>query len=265
MKMHKKIITGQEIEIIHLLQDLSLDTCTLIKGIEGNVLTEYPGKHVSRSQWDIYKMNEEIIVPFRNIKVNSFTPGFYCHMNSGVPHDETDYRLYLIRELKEILGCPEDESNNLKNMVFFQVRCAIEALIDEGIEINQFCLLHGDLYNGNILVYDNKYSMIDFEYVRFGPSQLEWAFLLFWDIMIETDLSRRCRLFDKVLDEIQLLKRKHVFDEKDIRLIVDVFLPAIISLSIHLSENGRFDRRDLIYNGVTDFWNKEYKVIKEVV
>lgn len=263
MEMYKKIITDQEVEIIHLLQELSLNACTLVRCIKDNILIEYKGKHVSRSQWDICKINEEVIAPFRKINANSFTPGFYSHMNSGVMHNETDYRLYLIRELSEILDYSDDRSANPKYKIFFQVRCAIEKLIDEGIEINQFCLLHGDLYNGNILIYEDKYSMIDFEYVRFGPSQLEWAFLLCWDLITESDLSKRHRILNKVLDEVQILKRKCILDEMDLRLIADVFLPAIVSVSMHFSECGRFDSGELIYNGVKYFWDEEYQVIKE--
>ena len=263
MEMHKKIITDQEAEIINLLKELSLDACTLVRSVKDNILTEYKGNHISRTQWDICKINEEIIAPFRNIKVKSFTPGFYSHMNSGVPHDETDYRLYLVRELSEILDYSDDKSTDLKYKVFYQVRSAVERLIDEDIEINQFCLLHGDLYNGNILICENKYSMIDFEYVRFGPPQLEWAFLLCWDLMTESDLSKRHRILNKVLDEVQILKREHILGETDWRIIVDIFLPAIISASMHFSECGRFDGGDLIYSGVKYFWDEEYQVIKE--
>lgn len=262
MEMHKKVITDQEVEIIHLLQELSLDACTLVRSVEDNILTEFKGNHVSRYQWDIYKIYEEIITPFRKIEVKSFTQGFYSHMSSGVLHNESDYRLYLVRELSELLPYSDDKLTDPKYAAFFQVRYAIEKLIDEGVEINQFCLLHGDLYNGNILMYDGKYSMIDFEYVRFGPTQLEWAFLLCWDLMTEFDLSKRHRILHKVLDEVQILKRKHILKEIDFRLIVDVFLPAIVSVSIHFSECGRFDRGDLINRGVKYFWNEEYQVIK---
>lgn len=263
MKMHNKIITEQEVEIIHMLQDLSLDEYTLVSCVKDNVLTEYVGNHIPRCQWDICKMNDEIIVPFRNIRAKSFTPGFYSHMNSGVMHEEKDYRLFLLKELEAILDYSEEDINQPEYAVFCLVRDAIEKLINEGIEINQFCLLHGDLYNGNILMYNNKYLLIDFEYVRFGPPQLEWAFLLYWDLMMEMDLSKRHRILVKVLDEIQLLKRKLLLNETDLRLIVDVFLPAVVALSLHLSENGRFDKGDIIHKGVTYFWDKEYQVIKE--
>lgn len=264
MEMHKKYISNQEVEIIQLLHELSLDDCTLIYSVEGNMLVEYKGSHISRSKWDICKLYEEILLPFRNIKAEHFTPGFYCHMNADISPRENDYRLYLVKELGEILGLADGKmGTTLKYDVYCYVREAVEGLINDDIEINQFCLLHGDLYNGNILMHNGRYSMIDFEYIRFGPPQLEWAFLLFWDTLTEIDENKRNIFLAKIVEDIKTLREKKLVSITDIRLVLEIFLPAIVATALHFFDEGRFGESAMIKNGMTNFWNNEYIMIKE--
>ena len=109
MSEYKKQISDREVQIIQLLEDLALFPCTLIKKIENNVLVETCGNHISRMQWDILKVNNDIIAPLRKFQSKKFSPGFYCHMNSLTKIDESDYRLYLLQEIKENIGRAVDK------------------------------------------------------------------------------------------------------------------------------------------------------------
>lgn len=264
MEMHKKYISNQEVEIIQLLHELSLDDCMLIYSVEGNTLVEYKGIHISRSKWDICKLYEEILLPFRNIKVKHFTPGFYCHMNANISPKEDDYRLYLVKELGEILGLTDNKmGTKLKYNIYCYVKKAVEGIINDDIKINQFCLLHGDLYNGNILMYNGRYSMIDFEYIRFGPPQLEWAFLLFWDTLTETEKNKRNIFLTKTVEDIKTLREKKLINTTDVRLVLEIFLPSIIASALHFCDEGKFSENSMIKKGMINFWNNEYIMIKE--
>ena len=265
MSEYKKQISDREVQIIQLLEDLALFPCTLIKKIENNVLVETCGNHISRMQWDILKVNNDIIAPLRKFQSKKFSPGFYCHMNSLTKIDESDYRLYLLQEIKENIGRAVDKGKKYdeKYIIYREVEKTIRWLIDKKVEINQFYLLHGDLYNGNILYYQGKYAMIDFEYVRFGPSQLEWAFLLFWDLIVESNTEKRENFMKKVRDDIITLKMHGVIDDMDIKMILELYLPCIVCLSMNSCDMGLFEACEEISYGLRKFWNSEYKIFKE--
>lgn len=185
-------------------------------------------------------------------------------MNTLKEFKEKDYRLYLLKEIGDALNISiNGNSNEVKYLIFREIEQAVRELIQKGIEINQFHLLHGDLYNGNILMYEGKYALIDFEYVRFGPSQLEWAFVLFWDLMTEQNLEKRVRIKQKVFDELDILEKEKILSNTDIMLIQKLFLPAIICLALHHCDMSKFAENDLIRTGLLKFWNDENKFFTE--
>lgn len=264
MSVHKKIISDEEVQIIQLLNDLELLGCTLIRQVEKNVLIEKEGEHISRTHWDIIKMYNEIIAPFHNIKSDRFSPGFYCHLNFTVDVEKNDFRIYLLNGLKEAIGYTIDKQNSseVKYEIFRLIDKTIKGLIEDDFEINQFSLLHGDFYNGNVMFIDGKYSLIDFEYVRFGPSQLEWAFLLFWDLIVENNRDKREKFFYKVRSDLKILMTNHILSNEDLRLMIELYIPSIVCLSLSSCDKNTFIDKNIVRDGLMRFWNKEYNIIK---
>lgn len=264
MNVHKKIISDEEVQIIQLLNDLKLLECTLVQKVENNVLVEKEGKHISRTHWDIIKMYNEIIAPFHNIKMDRFSPGFYCHLSLTQGTEENDYKVYLLNGLKKTIGYTIDkkDSNEVKYKIFRLIEKTIKGLIEDDFEINQFNLLHGDFYNGNVMLIDGKYSLIDFEYVRFGPSQLEWAFLLFWDLIVENNREKREKFFCKVCSDLKTLMTNHILSNEDLKLIIELYLPSIVCLSLNSCDKSAFIDKNIVREGLMRFWNKEYSIIK---
>lgn len=263
-KMHRKVISNEEIEIIRQLEELSLIQNTLIHSVEDNMLIEYEGVHVTRTEWQIGKIYNEAIKPFHSIRSNRFTPGIYSFMSSNTLCDEVDYRFYLLEELNKIIipAAHNLESYILKRELYTVAKSGINRLIRDNIEINDFCLLHGDLHNGNILMHNSKYALTDFEYMRFGPQQIEWAFFLFWDAITELKMNVRRAYINSVAQNIIELKKSNILDEFNYSLIAHVFLPVLLCLVIQYCENGKYVNNAEIINGINIFWRSEYSLFK---
>lgn len=252
--------------IIAMLEELSLTQYTLIDSVKNGILEEYEGHHIGRSQWDIIKMYREVIQPFHRIKINKFGLGIYSFWSSNSISDEDDYRRYLLQELERIIKTSDSlDSNSTKMETFNKASNTLNYLINNDIKISDFVLLHGDLYNGNILVNDDKYATIDFEYVRFGPSLLEWAFLLFWDALIEADTEKRELLLSAVARDIEIIKREKIVSINDIVLIFDLYLPIILCCVLHYCEEGRYEQSEIMEKMVIDFWNNKYHELRKAL
>lgn len=264
MKTHKKNISDEEVQIIQVLDDLKLLGCTLVQQVENNVLVEKEGEYISRTHWDIIKMYNEIIAPFHNIKSDRFSPGFYCHLGFAQSTEKNDFRVYLLNGLKEAIGYTIDkqDSKEVKYEIFRIIDKTIKGLVEDGLEINQFNLLHGDFYNGNVMFSNGKYSLIDFEYVRFGPPQLEWAFLLFWDLIVEKNREKREKFFFKVYSDLKILMTNNILSNEDLKLMFELYLPCLVCLSLNSCDKNTFNDENIIREGLMRFWKKEYNIIK---
>lgn len=264
MEIHSKNISMKEIEIISLLGELQLMECTLIYSIDGNCLNEYEGKHIGRTQWDILKIYKEIIHPFHRIKSPSYSTGIYSFIGAGSTlKDNEEYFEYILHEILKILKVPVHGTKlRLQRDILEFARHCIEGLKKDDIEIKEFSLLHGDLYNGNILIHNNRYAMIDFEYLRFGPSLMEWAFLLFWDLVVCDKANNRSKIIEKILSDIRILIDNDILDTDDVRMICDIYLPIILGFSLHNAIENNYLFNDTIIKGIDSFWRSEYKMMR---
>lgn len=260
MKMHRKQISQAETEIISMLEELSLTNYTLISSVKDGILEEYEGHHIERSQWDIRKLYEEIIKPFHSIKINKFSPGIYSFWGTCDCSIQEDYRYYLLEELQQ-QKCVN--TGRIQKEAYEIAVSTLKRLIKNGEEVNEFCLLHGDLYNGNILVKDNRYAIIDFEYVKFGPPLLEWAFVLFWDAIVEKDQEKQEVLFGAVSNDIVRVKKNGILNAHDIRMIFDLYLPVIACCVFYYCEKNAYEFSKEFENAMNDFWRKKYYELKD--
>ncbi len=264
MRIHEKRITKQEIDIIDSLYELSLEKCTLIKTVHGDILEEYEGKHIGRTQWNILKFYYEVLKPLYSVCSDKFSEGIYSFWGAYHEKKSNDYRVYILEELNQILDLSKKSKiGDIKESSSNTVRTFLNEMILKEEKIDSFSLLHGDLYNGNILIYKNKYALIDFEYVRFGPPLLEWSFLLFWDAIMELVPCRRELLFDSVYQNIETLKSNDILLNKDLNLIFNLYLPLIICNSLQYCEEGRYESNRNVSDGLCIFWRDEYECIKD--
>lgn len=264
MKIHKKQISAEEAEIVNLINELSLKKYTLIQACDGNTLIEWEGCHVNRLYWNITQLYNDAVRPFHNITVPYFTKGIYSFMGTGEDISESDYRKYIDVEVKHLIA-RKFPTDPFVSSVYLSVRNGIKELIQKNIRIDRFCLLHGDLYNGNILWCNNRYALIDFEFLRFGPPEIEWAFFLFWDLITEKNVEMRGKITQKIVEELFELRKENLLSYTQEISIVYVFVPIILSAALHYCGLQKYEDSNFIRRGIEIFWTKEYKTIQKAI
>lgn len=266
IKKHKKMISNRELEAIYYIKNRSLMENTLICSVNGNLLEEFEGKHLDRVKWDIVKMYNEAIKPFHNIQVDRFSPGIYSFMGSNKAFNEMDYIKYLLFELNEIVELTSSKGDNkvLKGVLYNIATITLENLKRNNIEIKDFCLCHGDLYNGNILLYDNKYALIDFEYLRFGPFQMEMAFFLFWDVITTNDKNMYEKGILTLHNNITELMNNNIINKFDYNLIINLYLPLLLCCSLQYCECEKYVFNEKIQAGIHYFCKNDFDMFREI-
>lgn len=263
MKMHYKKISKKDIEIISLIQELNLMKITLINRVQGNILIEYEGKHIGRTQWDILKMYEEIIYPFHSVKTSQYSAGIYSFWDGVSLNYEKSYLDYLKNEIEVLRKFPVTDSyTRFRSEICGIAINALEKFIKKGVDVKEFSLLHGDLYNGNILINAGRYVLIDFEYLRFGPPLLEWAFLLCWDLIVNDNKEIRKRIVLKVLSEKKKLIENNILTQLEMEMIFEMYMPVILSYAVHSAINNQYKESTKILELIKLFWKEEYKILK---
>lgn len=262
MKYYKKPISDSEKAIILILQELKLLGCTAIVSFDDDYLYEQEGRHVNRNDLDIIKLYNDSLKAFYSIHTSSFTNGIYCFMNTNADKDEkeADYRTHLLSELERITACvaQDNQCKDIISELLKKVKSTTHKLFFNNQVIDDFCLLHGDLYLGNILSIKDNYALIDFEYLRFGPPEIEWAFLLFWDLLAEDNRELRSRLLEKVKLEMQLVKDAQILTDFQIWLIKELYLPVILCSSLSYAAMNKYKDSQIIREGIIRFWEIEY-------
>ena len=255
MLYSKKITLGQR-EILSVLNDLDLLQFTLFHHVDGDILFEYAGKHVNRLSWNIIELYDQAIKPFHEIKFTNYTPGLYCFIQTPLPTQTDNYLSYLDKVIQEqVFRVGQNIVVCEAYTAFYKGICEMR---ENHIAINSYSLLHGDLHNGNVLKYNGRYSLIDFEYVRVGPSELEWAFLLFWDYITQPRIELRKQLKEKVALDIALIYDNGILTAHQVFLIIAVFLPAIVCAGITGCIEGVYKDSLLIQRSLEKFWSEEY-------
>ena len=247
---------------MRFLLDRGLQGSTLVSSLEGSVLTEQEGEHVARNRMDILKLYEDALRPLHEIRSDCFSPGIYSFMASGEQPGDSPYEEYLLRELNALAEAAGGR-DSLEDSMYEAVLKGLRQMPAGPADPRGFCLLHGDLYAGNILSCDGRYALIDFEYLRFGPKEMEWAFLLFWDMVCESRPRRREEYRAKATEELRALTRAGILDRESIRKITGIFLPALL-LAAHISCRRKLYREhERLREEIESFWREEYRLLAE--
>lgn len=254
--LHTKKITFEQKEILSVLDDLDLLRCTLVHHIQDDTLFEYSGEHVSRLSWDIIGLYHQAIKPFHEIKFTNYMPGLYCFISAAPPEQTDDYLSYLDKLVQtQVFSVGQ---NSVLREAYAACHKSICKMREAQAVIDSFSLLHGDLHNGNILAYNGRYALIDFEYLRVGPSELEWAFLLFWDYITQPNIQLRRKLKEKTASDISAAYDTGILTAYQVFLIITLFLPAIVCAGIVGCIEETYRDSLQIQRSLEKFWTEEY-------
>lgn len=256
----EKILSASEIHAYNLLHELKLDNIMIPHTLQGNKLKMVKGVHPSRLELDFVQLYQNVLCKLYAVKSSNFTPGIYSFFNSFICNNNTTageslYLDYVVMEQQNIFrNC----GKYIKPIV---VRTYSESInqFAKWCERNrnsfmpEYVLLHGDLFIGNILFYHNAYKLIDLEFLRFGPKELEIAFLLCWDFISNPMLKLYSHyVISKNIDALVAAK---IIKEADVLSIINGFMPLIVSLACIAASANLYTDSNIILDGCNSLWN----------
>ena len=134
---------------------------------------------------NFHKLYLDLLVPLHISKKKSFTPGIYKYfaphsLNYGIK--EQYYIPHIIGEFERIIQSVAVQFPRLlKDITFANLFRSLKngsRRFKNWEPIGGYSLLHGDLHIGNIVKKEDNFLLIDFEYLRYGATELEIANLV---------------------------------------------------------------------------------------
>jgi len=172
----RTVLYKNQIERI-VLQELSEKFPNIMPFIKFNqntyLVSNYtvPSKNSFNTE-SIYNLFIELNYTLYSYKSHNYSVGIYKYINQEIiDYNKINYKKYIITYLQYLLKIYNlskkftDKVNHLEN---------INLIIP-----NQFSLLHGDLHIGNIVTKKNKFILIDFEFLRYGITEIEISNFIF--------------------------------------------------------------------------------------
>lgn len=245
--MVKNNLNQREINALNCLNELELNYITVPYRIEGTDLYMQDGKTIEKGRIDKDKLFKECLSKMYRISFQNYSSGFYAFWKTNeLPKLGERYGTYLSRIVKNS-PC-DDECRELRDFCVLSLNKNIRKLN----EFDSFYLLHGDLHLGNILLYDNKYKLIDFEFMRIGPIEIELVFLFYW-----TDVcTNNCKLLEKKVEFDSFVGRNRIDVSKE--LSWEIFLPFLLLEGWLACISGQYKNNRRILYGIKRIW-KEYR------
>lgn len=256
-----KEIKEDERNILGIITDLKLNCITVPYDIKNNKLIMEKGKVCDRLNLDILKLYKECLEPMYKYENKEYSPGiyaFYCCKNNNKSQKqyitylkdefcniEKEYKFGLLKKLEKMY----DECN----VKFYK---SYNLILETNIINNPFCLLHGDLFSGNILEYNNKYKLIDFEYMRFGIKELELAFLVSWDFITNKSISKYSK---KIINsDVEKLTKAGYITKSQADIIINFFIPMFFMLACLYVSNKMYKDGKEITKSIISFYEEFY-------
>lgn len=238
-------LSSLEPSIIPDIKEVSKDRYFVRKGRNLSLTDIAPGNFI--------RLCQNLLVPLYQHTQGKFTPGIYkyflpSNVDSTVPSDK--YLPYVTRKLAKI--AKRTINSNYSDFDPSTLIWYLKSLrktekylsIQNWTPSRGFSLLHGDLHTGNIIKRNGKYLLIDFEYLRYGPPELEVSNLL---------LSALLR-FRKIGESKNCVQEKFENYKKKVGklcFIDNQVMPFFLLLSSCLFYLGACFKRDL--DGMTFF------------
>lgn len=134
---------------------------------------------------NFYKLYFSLLAPLYKFKKVNFTAGIYKYF---MPHNlnyvikNQNYIPYLLNELEKIVQSVSFQSPGLLNDISFvnllRYLKSNSKYFKNWKPLGGYSPLHGDLHIGNIVKRNNNYLLVDFEYLRYGATEIEIANLI---------------------------------------------------------------------------------------
>lgn len=249
----QKALSPRELNAYRLLDYLGLTHISMPHKVEASTLHMATGQHPSRLDLDVVRLYYQVLAPMYQHRSHSPSPGVYAFMGNGVMSPKAHFLHHLLHEVEQVASQVPDRCKTAvyqESFASFSYACrAFERQYQP-----YYHLLHGDLFLGNILLYQEEFRLIDFEYLRFGPRELELAFLLCWDfISNEALLPYATFVIDRNLSSLVASDCLSAFQAKLIRACL---IPMYVCLAQLNASAGIYSDCAMVLRTSLAFWAK---------
>lgn len=179
------------------------------------------------------------------LKTKSFSEGIYSFARHGrnKRNGEPYYR-YLQKEINTLVS---ETTVELSLKETFNISWKMwKKGIENANEVNfeSYEILHGDLHSGNILKFRQNIYLIDWEYLRSGPKEVEISFYLLWHYLQYADYASNFDILKQELDEF--VRRKTIKSDEAFR-ILNILIPMWFIVDIcYLTSNKLSNKKNRI-------------------
>lgn len=226
MKLYHKIISNSEKNTIIYLHKTRLHTLLLPRHLRvGNMLIMRKCKTPRRIEYtefvQVYKMLLQTLYSFKS---DSFFGGVYSFIGS-LPASDALYVQHLKNEYLNFYNFIESDPSEETRKLLFEMEYIHKYLLDTLDEYSGwtppfgFCTLHGDLHLGNFVKENGEIKLIDFEFLSFGPMEIELAYYsIMQEINQNVDLQEFLNDFQKEMDADSII---------DFDILMRLFVPLL--------------------------------------
>lgn len=237
-----------EIENLKYLMQLIPSLIPSIKIIKDNYYVMEKCEVIEPEDFEpdnFYRLYIDLLIPLYKFKRSTFTPGIYKYfvpysLNSEIK--EQHYVPYIMNELEKVVQDVSVQSPKLLEDKMFanliRYLKSISGHFENWKPHTGYSLLHGDLHIGNIVKKNNKFLLIDYEYLRYGASELEISNLIISSLIWHYKKGSRDEVFFKIiLDYLQSCNIIFSSSEYDLFLYFMVFSLSLFYLNFYIKKD----------------------------
>lgn len=251
-----KRLGEQEKTALNVLRNCGLSHITIPYFVKDTTLYMTCGTPVDAGRLSTVQLYRECLKDLHSVTAPAFTPRIYAFYGTDLhPYAGERYGAFLKRQVDALQAGKGSSQYKIINTVYSYCAQALaqgfvkhRAALDS---LTSFSLLHGDLHCGNILELNGIYKLIDFEYLMFGPRQVEIAFLLFWTFISGEEPFPNSALLRK---RISVTCAEMELDSEAVAQIEDVFFPLFLFLVADSLTKGRYADPFPFQKGLKSFY-----------
>lgn len=240
--MYVKKLKKNEYEKVSALNELNIKEILLPNIVVGPYIIMPTAKPYSNNKRpNVYELSEALKLLYNN-KVLTFSEGIYSFARQGKTHKNGCYFFeYINEEIKYLMSITKFSDELIP---FFELSYEMwsEGLrLYQNTRYNCFEILHGDLHKGNILNYNNKIKLIDWEHLRSGPKEIEIGFYLCWDYLQDI---KNFDNFETFINELNAFVETQVISFWERHRIVSLIIPMWFLVTLCYLNNGNLLYRE---------------------
>ena len=252
MKLTKKYIKeSREIENLNYLLSIAPELLPSIKTITNKYYTLEKCETIKSKDFmpsNFHKLYIKLIIPLHRFNNKNFTPGIYkyfapCSLNFEIKNQY--YVPYIMSEFEKIINNLSLQIKDLLQDVIFSNLLKFLRHFGKQFKkwkpVNGYSLLHGDLHIGNIVKKENNFLLIDFEYLRYGASELEIANLVISSLIYHCRNDNNDQKVEKAYTEYNQIISKLPFLDGASYKFFFTFSLNLFYLSLYIRKKEELD------------------------